>query len=165
MAAQAAREFGVGKSKARHGLVLALCLLALGCWVLFLADDSIPDRQWIGLVAAALGLGIGFHALRAFRTTAVQLRIDERGVWFKDWDVTVPWRDVSGVYQTGHRLQPFVTLRLAHPEAFVQSLPGPAARKLRHSRLWKEAELKIPQGAVEASQRELLDLLRAGLKD
>jgi hypothetical protein len=165
MAAPVAREFGGAKSRARHGLILALCLLALGCWVLFLADDSIPDRQWIGLVAVALGLGFGFHASRVLRTTAVHLRIDERGVWFKDWDVTVPWRDVSGVYQTGNRLQPFITLRLAHPESFLKSLSGSAARKLRHGRLWKDPELRIPRGAVDASQRELLDLLRAGLKD
>lgn len=164
MAAGATREFGVARSKARHGLILALGLLAFGGWILLLGDESIPDRNWIGLLALGLGSGFGFHAWWTAKRAGVRLRIDDRGIWFKDWGVTVPWREVADVYQTGHRLQPFVTLCLEHPKRFIGSLPEPAARKLQGVRLWKAPELKIPNGAVEASQRELLDLLRADLK-
>jgi hypothetical protein len=164
MAAEAAREFGVARSKIRHGLFLALGLLVFGVWILTLGGESIPDRNWIGLLALGLGLGLGFYAWRAGRRAGVQLRIDESGIWFKDWGVTVPWRDVADAYQTGHRLQPFVALRLEHPERFIGALSAPEARKLQGDRLWKAPELRIPNGAVDAPQRELLDLLRAGLK-
>lgn len=164
MAADAAKEFGVARSKARHGLILTLGLLAFGGWILFVGGESIPDRNWIGLLALGLGLGLGFHAWRTARRAGIQLRIDDTGIWFKDWDATVPWREVADVYQTGHRLQPFVTLYLKHPERFLGSLAEPEARKLRANRLWKSPELKIPNGAVDVSQPELLDLLRAGLE-
>ena len=164
MAAETARQFGVARSKIRHGLILALGLLAFGVWILFFGGDSIPDRNWIGLLALGLGSGLGFHAWRIALRAGVQLRIDERGIWFKGWGVTVPWREVADVYQTGHRLQPFVALRLEHPERFIGALSAPEARKLQGDRLWKAPELRIPNGAVDAPQRELLDLLRAGLK-
>lgn len=164
MAAEAAREFGVARSKTRHGLILTFGLVAFGGWILLFGGESIPDRNWIGLLALGLGLGLGSHAWWTARRAGVQLRIDDNGIWFKDWGVTVPWREVADVYQTGHRLQPFVTLCLEHPERFVGSLSEPEARKLRGNRLWKAPELKIPNGAIDASQRELLDPLRAGLK-
>ena len=84
MAAGTARELGVGRSKARHGLILALALLALGGWVLLLGGESIPDRIWIGLVALGLGSGVGLHAWRTARGTGVQMRLDDHGIWLKD---------------------------------------------------------------------------------
>lgn len=155
------REFGIAKSRARHGLFIGFGLAALGSWTLVFAGESVPDRHWLGPLTIALGLGMAIYAWRLGAAASVQLRMDARGVWFKDWGVTLPWHALGDVYQTGSRLQPFVTLRIADPETFVASLSEAEARALRGNRLWKRPELRIPNGVVDASFREIIEALLA----
>lgn len=164
MAAGTVMEFGAATSRARHGLIVALALLVLGAWVLLLGGQSIPDRFWVGLLALGLGGVVGLHTWWTARRAGVRLRLDDRGVWLKDWGVTVPWDEIADVYQTGHRLQPFVSICIDDPARFIASLSEQNARKLQGERLWKAPELRIPNGAVDLSQQELLDLLHSALK-
>ncbi len=159
------REFGLGKSRARHGFILSGGLAAFGLWILFLADDSVPDQQWAGLLTLGLGIGISAHVWRKNRDTGVLLRIDAEGIWFKDWGLTVPWGQVDGVHHTGHRFQPYVSISVRDPRALFGAQSEKLVRGLQSARLWKSPHLRIPNGAVEVAQTELLEILRGALKE
>jgi hypothetical protein len=159
-----AREFRASQSKTRHGLFIGAMLAVFGFWALFLAGESIPNRYWLGGLNLALGLGISLYAWVAGQSPGAALRIDDGGVWFRDWGLAVPWPAIDDVYQTGTRLQPFVTIRITDPERFVASLAENEARKLKGNRLWKSPELRIPFGVVEAPYQEILEAIKAGLR-
>ena len=165
MSSGAAHEFRASRSKTRHGLFIGAMLAVLGFWVIFLAGESVPNRYWLGGLNLTLGLAIALYAWVAGRNPGAILRIDDRGVWFRDWGLGVPWRSIDDVYQTGTRLQPFITLRVADPERFVASLAENEARQLQGNRLWKTPEFRIPFGVVEASYQEILDAIKAGIDD
>jgi hypothetical protein len=156
-----AREFRASQSKTRHGLFIGAMLAVFGFWALFLA---IPNRYWLGGLNLALGLGISLYAWVAGQSPGAALRIDDEGVWFRDWGLAVPWRAIDDVYQTGTRLQPFITLRVSDPKRFVASLAEKEASQLRGNRLWKPPELRIPFGVVEAPYQEILEAIKAGLR-
>lgn len=160
-----AQEFQIGQSKARHGFVIAAIGILVGLGTLLFADESVADSDWIGAVAMALGIGVGVHAWRTGRTPGAHLRIDATGVYFREWGVTVPWREIADVYQSGSRLQPFVTLRVGDPERLLAGLPQEEARKLKRNRLWKAPELRIPYSAVDASRGEILAAIQNGMRD
>jgi hypothetical protein len=159
------REFGAGTSRARHGFIMSGGLTALGLWILFLAGDSVPDRQLAGLLTLGLGIGISVYVWRKSRNTGVLLRIDAEGVWYRDWGLTVPWRQIDGVHHTGHRFQPYVSIRVRDPAALFGALPENQVGRLQSDRLWKSPHLRIPNGAVEVAQTELLEILRGALKE
>lgn len=159
------QEFQISQSKARHGLVIAAISVLAGAGMLVFADESVADSNWIGAVLVALGIAIGVHAWRTGRTPGAHLRVDAAGVYFREWGATVSWREIADVYQSGSRLQPFVTLRIGDPERFLAGLPQEDARKLRRNSLWKPPELRIPYSAVEASRDEILAAIENGLRD
>ena len=154
-------EVGVGKSKSQHGLLLALLCTIAGLGVAFLAAETVPSRDWVAAILVGLGVGVGVHAWRRGRDSSPHLRIDDDGIWFREWGVTVPWREVGRVYAAGSRVQTFVAIRIADPERFVSSLPPGQARRLRGHRLWKSPELRIPNGALAMSHGELLTALQS----
>ena len=158
------REFQPSTGRTKHGLILAGLLAAIGLWILLFGAETVEDHQLTGGLALALAAAVGGSAWWQTHRGGVRLRIDGDGVWFKDWGLAVPWLRIEDVYQSGTRLQPFVTLRLRDPEAFLSRLPAAEAKALRGNRLWKPPELKIPGGAVEASQREIEDAILQGLK-
>lgn len=160
-----AQEFQIGQSKARHGLVIAAIGILVGLGTLLFVGESIADSEWIGALVMALGIGVGVHAWRTGRTPGAHLRIDAAGVYFREWGVTVPWREIADVYQSGSRLQPFVTLRVGDPERLLAGLPQEEARKLKRNRLWKAPELRIPYSAVDASRGEILAAIQNGMRD
>jgi hypothetical protein len=157
------QEFRIGQSKVRHGLVVAGLGMVVGAATLFFADDSVADRDWIGGLLLAFGLAIGVHAWRTGRRPGAHMRVDADGVYFREWGATVPWDEIAEVYQSGSRLQPFVTLRVRDPTRLLGVLPEDAARKLRRNRLWKPPELRIPYSAVEATREEILAAIQGGL--
>ncbi len=157
-------EFQVAAAKTKHGLILAGLLLVIGLGVLLFGAGRVEGHLVTGGLALLLGLGVVVYTLRARRQAGPQLRVDEAGVWFRDWGVCVPWHEIEDAYQSGTRLQPFVTLRLRDPQAFLAGLGAEDVKALHGNRLWKAPELKIPNAVVEASQREILDAVLAGLK-
>ena len=159
-----AKEFGIGQSKAKHGLVIAAIGILVGAGTMTFGGEQVADRFWMGGLLVALGIGIGLHAWRTGHTPGAHLRIDAEGVAFREWGATVPWREIADVYQSGSRLQPFITLLLGDPERLLAGLPEGEARKLRRNRLWKPPELRIPYSAVEASRDEILAAIQSGLR-
>lgn len=164
MSSGAGQEFRASRSKARHGAFVGSLLVVLGLWVIFLAGDTVPNRNWLGALNLVLGLAIAFFAWTASRKRGVSLRLDDRGIWFQDWGLTVPWRVIHEAYPTGTRLQPFIAVQIKDAKSFVASLPEQEARALRGNRLWKPPELKIPFGAVEASHQVILDAITAEMR-
>ena len=165
MTERPAQEFRIGQSKAKHGLVIAAIGILVGLGTLAFADKSVADSHWIAILLVVLGIGIGVHAWRTGHAPGAHLRIDGEGVFFREWGVTLPWHEIADVYQSGSRLQPFVTLRIADPERLLVSLPEAEARGLKRNRLWKKPELRIPYSAVEASRDEILAAIQDGLRD
>ncbi len=161
----AVREFQIGRTKMQHGLVIGGVCAVIGLATLLFAGESAPERQWPGGLLLALGAGVALHAWYSVQHAGTQLRMDEDGIWFREWGLTVPWAAIEDVYQSGSRLQPFVTISLGDAEAFLAGLSNKDARGLRRNRLWKAPELRIPYSAVEASRDEVLDALRAGLRE
>ena len=159
-----ALEVGVAKSKSQHGLVIAAMLLVCGVVSAFLTDESVPGRAWIGALLFALGLGVGAYAWRRGRDRTPHLRIDEAGVWFREWGVMVPWREIERVQGTGSRLHPYIALRLRDPGGFLAGLAPEEVRRLRGNPLWKAPEIRIPNGAVAMPYEELLAALRGALE-
>lgn len=157
------QEFRIGRSKARHGMVIAAVCIAVGAAILLFVGDSVADRQWIGGLLMAFGLAVAVHAWRTGRTPGAHLRVDADGVYFREWGVAVPWGEISDVYQSGSRLQPFVTIRVRDPARLTAALPQAEARRLARNRLWKPPELRIPYSAVEASREEILTAIERGL--
>lgn len=158
------REFQVGRSKTRHGLVVAALGILVGVGALLFTDESAAGGQWVAALLIVLGIGVGVHAWRSARPSAAHLRIDAAGVTFREWGATVPWREIADVYQSGSRVQPFITLRVGDPDRFLAALPPEEARALRRNRLWKPPELRIPYNAVEASRDEVLAAIQSGLE-
>lgn len=158
-------EFQIGQSKTRHGLVIAALGILVGLATLVLGDESVADSRWIGALLVALGIAVGVHAWRTGRSSGAHLRMDSAGVTFREWGATVPWSEIADVYQSGSRLQPFITLRIADPERLMASLSEEEARRLKRNRLWKKPELRIPYSAVEASRDEILAAIQNGMTD
>jgi hypothetical protein len=157
------REFAASRSRTQHGyLIGGLCAL-LGLALLFLAGEQIPDRHLLGAVVLALAAGIAWHAWRSGGQAGVHLRIDQNGVALRDWGTRIAWTQIKDIYQSGSRLQPFITLEVRDPEAFLASLPPDEARALRGNRLWRTPELRIPFNAIEAPRDEILEALEAGM--
>lgn len=165
MRPSAIKEFKVNRAKMHHGLVISAVCAAAGLAALLSGGESLPERQWSGGLLLALGAGVALHAWYSVQRAGVQLRLDEDGIWFREWSLTVPWAAVEDVYQSGSRMQPYVTISLRDTEAFLAGLSGKDARRLRANRLWKAPELRIPFSAVEASRDEILDALRGGLRE
>jgi hypothetical protein len=165
MSGGAGQEFRASQSKTRHGVFIGAMLAVFGLWAILLAGDTVPNRYWLGGLNLALGLAIALYAWAAGRIRGTNLRIDDQGIWFRDWGLAVPWPAIDDVYQTGTRLQPFITLRVTDPERFVASLDEKQARGLRSNRLWKPPEFRIPFGAVEAPHHEILEAIKAGISD
>ena len=157
------REFAASSSKTRHGYVIGAVAVVSGLAVLFLGGEQMSGRYWLGPLVLALGAGVAWHAWRSGGAAGAQLRIDRDGISFREWGVRLPWSQLADIYQTGSRMQPFITLELRDPEAFIASLSKDEARALRGNRLWKTPHLRIPFNSVEASPDEVLDALRVGM--
>ena len=163
MTERPAQEFAIGQSKAKHGLVIAAVGVVVGLGTFLFGGEDVAERHLMGGLLMAMGVAVGVHAWRTGRMPGAHLRIDADGVTFREWGVTVPWGEIADAYQSGSRLQPFITLRVGDPERFLAALPQDEARKLRRNRLWKPPELRIPYSAVEATRGEILAAIQSGL--
>jgi hypothetical protein len=159
------REFQIGRSKSQHGFVVGGFFVIVGLIMLLFVGQQFVERHWIGALMLGLGVSIGIHAWRTGRTHGGYLRVDADGVYFREWGATVPWSEIADVYQSGSRLQPFITLRVRDAERFLAGLPQADARKLSRNRLWKAPELRIPYSAVDAPRDEILNAIETGAEE
>ena len=165
MSPKTVHEFSAGISKIRHGLIVSGGLALLGLGILVFAGESVPDSQSAGLLTLGLSAVVAIFVWRNNRDRGVLLRIDAEGIWYRDWGLTVPWEQIDGVHQTGHRFQPYVSISVREPQALFGAQSEKLVRRLQSDRLWKSPHLRIPNGAVEVAQTELLEILRGALKE
>lgn len=156
------REFQTAAGKTLHGFILSGLLAVVGLGILGFGDGAIDDHILTGIFALAMSAAAAGHTWWTNRDPTPPLRIDDNGVWFREWGQTVPWADIADAYQGGTRLQPFVILRIRDPKRFIAGLDPAGTRALRGNRLWKAPELRIPVSAVAANPREVLDAVLAG---
>jgi hypothetical protein len=163
-----AREYRASASRAKHGFIIGGGMVALGLWMAFLAGETVSlagelvsNQRETGLFIVLLGAAIAFYVWWKKHDTRAVLRIDETGVWCREWGVTVPWDQVDVINPTGNRLARLIVIRVAEPDRFIDSLPEAAGRKLRSNRLWKKPLLRLPDGYADAPLEELTATLRA----
>ncbi|MEX0923033.1 MAG: hypothetical protein WD489_09245 [Rhodovibrionaceae bacterium] len=157
------REFAASKTKLRHGLLIAALVAALGFWVLFFAGALIPDHRLVGGVNLALALIVAGYAWQSSQASGLSLKLDEDGIWYKEWGFTLPWREVADIYAKGSRLNPLIALQLKDSSGFLDSLPAERVRKLKAGPYYKQPQLLLPNACADASFAELLSVLQAGL--
>jgi len=160
------KEFGGGRTRAQHGMLLSAVLAAIGLASLLIAGPAAPDAELAGAVALLLSLGVLIVVMRNARDRRPRLVLDRDGVWFRDWDIAaVPWAAIDTVLTSGSRLQAFITLSLRDPERFLNALPPAERAGLTSNRLFRRPELRIPHNALDAPLDEVLAALRSGLED
>jgi hypothetical protein len=156
-----ASEYRASASRAKHGFIIGGGTVALGLWMTFLAGETVANQRLTGLFIILLGAVIAGYVWWKKHDTRAVLRIDETGVWCREWGVTVPWDQVGVINPTGNRLARLIVIRVAEPDRFIDSLPEAAGRKLRSNRLWKKPLLRLPDGYADAPLEELTATLRA----
>ena len=160
------KEFGGGRTRAQHGMLLSAVLAVVGLGSLFFGAPSVPDAELVGAVVLVLAAGVLAVVMRNARDTRARLVLDRDGVWFRDWDIAaVPWAAIDTVLTSGSRLQAFITLSLRDPERFLNALPPAERAGLTSNRLFRRPELRIPHNALDAPLDEVLAALRSGLED
>ena len=122
------------EAKASHWRVLlllagALGFVAVGIWLLRL-DAPTTKRTlvaWAGIIIFGAFFLIGLP--RLFQQGVV-LRIDARGVWWRQWsDQTIPWSAIDRISAGKVQRQRFACLFLSDPRAFPSTtLQGKLAR-------------------------------------
>ncbi len=159
------KEFGGARTRAQHGMLLSAVLAVIGLASLLIAGPAVPDADLAGAVALLLSLGVLIVVLRGARDRRPRLVLDQSGVWFRDWEIeTVSWAAVRGAYTGGSRVQAYITLRLRDPERFLEDLPEAARARLNSNRLFRRPDLRIPNGAVDASLDEVLAVIRSAIE-
>jgi hypothetical protein len=107
----------------------ALGFVAIGIWLLRL-DAPTPKRTlaaWAGIIIFGVLFLIGLP--RLFQQGVV-LRIDARGIWWRQWsDQTIPWIAIERISVGKIQRQRFACLFLTDPRAFPSAtLQGKLAR-------------------------------------
>jgi len=162
MAEDFSRSFHIARSRVQHGYMLAGVLAAIGIWASLFADPQITGGPLLGLVNLGLAGGIAFHIWRLSRDKRPRLVIDQRGIWFRDWNLDpVPWSQIEGTLQKGGRLQAIICLQLRDPEGLFSSLPTEKRGKALANRLIRPPLLMIPAHSVDADFGEI----RAAIDD
>ena len=156
-----AREYRASASRAKHGFIVGGGAAALGLWMAFLAGETMSNQRMTGLFIVLLGAAIAGYVWWKKRNPQAVLRIDEAGVWCREWGVTVPWNRVGIINPTGNRLARLIVIRVEDPDGFLTSLPADVSRKLKSNRLWKNPLLRLPDGYADAPLEELVATLRA----
>ncbi len=160
------KEFGGGRTRAQHGMLLSAVLAAIGLGSFFFGGPSVPDAELVGAVVLVMAAGVLAVVMRNARDRRPRLVLDRDGVWFRDWDIAaVPWAAIDTVLTSGSRLQAFITLSLRDPERFLNALPPAERAGLTSNRLFRRPELRIPHNALDAPLDEVLAALRSGLED
>ena len=150
------RDYAASKSKLKHGLIVAGLLAALGLWLMLFAGDAIPDSRLIGGVNLAAALLIAGYSWQTTRDGETVLSLGDETVWYREWGVSAPWREIEDVYGFGSRLNPHIALKLRDAERFFASLPGDKAQRLRTGRFHKNGLLLLPNNCAEVAFSELL---------
>jgi len=86
------------------------------------------------------------------------IRIDERGIWWRRWsDQVVPWDAIAALHITGVGRMPFLHLMLVDPAAYPSTRPMGKLADLAHaSRL---GDIAVTTNATDRSFAELLAAL------
>ena len=107
------REFRAGRSKLRHGLVVAGLLAILALWLILFAGDTVAHAELAGIVNLILAAGILFAAHRAANDPRPHMVLDKDGIWYRGWGLDrVPWHQICDAYSSGIRLNSFACIEL-----------------------------------------------------
>ena len=156
MAEDFSRSFTIARSRIMHGFMLAGVLAVIGIWALLFAEPQVTGGPLLGIFNLALAGGIAFYIWRLLRDKRPRLVIDQKGVWFRDWNLDpVPWSHIEGTLQKGGRLQAFLCLQLRDPEGLFSSLPTEKRGKALANRLIRPPLLMIPAHSVNADFSEV----------
>lgn len=152
--------FARSRSRSAQGFVLSGAMLVAGLVTLLLSGDHGESYLWSGLLLVAASLAVLVQALRTARDTAPWLVLDERGLWYKEWELPpVPWSEIDDHYQTGSRLQAFLAIALRDQEAYFAALAERGGKAVRFGRLIRPGLLLIPANTLDGDFRQIQDAI------
>ena len=155
-------RFRISPSRIRQGFIVGLLTILVGVWASIYGHQATDNSGWIALFLVFIGLGAIAHAVYRLRDGRPRLVIDQSGIWFAEWDLPVlPWDQVVEVYQTGVRMRAFVALQLRDQNAYFASVPTAERHRIKMGKLVKPGFLLVPQGAVDASLKDIEEAVRA----
>lgn len=159
------KEFGGGRTRAQHGMLLSAVLAVIGLASLLIAGPAAPDAELAGAVALLLSLGVLIVVLRGARDPRPRMVLDRDGIWFRDWEIeAVSWTAVRDAYRSGSRIQTYITIRLRDGEHFLAGLPEAERTRLRTNRLFRLPELRIPHSALDAPHDTVLAAINSAIE-
>lgn len=161
-----ARVFRLARTRSQHGLLLAAVLGLIGLAVLAVGEPTVPDAPLIGGLQLLIAAGISVSAIWMRRDRRPRLIVDGEGLWYHDWNLPkIPWAQVESVRMDGARVQGYVAVRLRDPEPFWAGLSEPERKRARGNRLLRDQELRILNGALDASLADVCETIRSAKAD
>ncbi len=144
-------EFQASRRKRLHGLLIAGIFTVVGVGAILGDGSWLADGLMIGLVNLALAAAVVVYVARTAWNPGVGMVLDDRGLWFRDWDLPpVPWRHVGDITTVGIRLRPLICVELKDSDAFIAGLDEAARRRCRGNPLIRLPRLMVPNGALDA---------------
>jgi hypothetical protein len=157
--------YRVAPGKLKHGLLIAGLLALVGLWLIFFAGPSVAHSELAGSANLVLAAGLVALAVRRARDPRPLLVLDQRGIWYRDWELDpIAWDRIAGVTLGGSRLQSFACLEIKDPRVLIEGLSPEQRRKAEANRLVRPPRLLVPNGALDAPLPDIVAAIRSGLE-
>ena len=149
--------FEVDKSKYASMLLGSVAFVAIGIWL------AMSEGEWFGWVCAAFFGACAAVFVWQMMQSGPRLTISDDGIHDRSLGVgTIAWGDVLDARPTSSGGQPFVSLDLRNPEAYLQRL-GASKRKLAGaSKAFGFSDLSLNLGGLRgADPAEIAEIVRS----
>lgn len=158
----AGHRYYVSRTKVQHAGLLAAVLMLIGGGVLLAGPDAVPDAGLIGALQLGLAAAVAVSAAYFARDRSPHLVVDDEGIWFRDWRVgKLPWPEISDAYLGGSKARGYLCVRLRESERLLAVLSEDERKRLARNPLVHLPELRVPNGALNASLDEIEAVVRA----
>jgi hypothetical protein len=122
----------------------------------------VPDAELIGALHLGLAAAVAMSAAYFARDRSPHLVIDDEGIWFRGWRVgKLSWTEVSDAYLGGSRTRGYLCVRVHDSERLLAALNEDECKRLARNPLVHLPELRVPNGALNASLDEIEAVIRA----
>ena len=151
-------------ARRQYSFTIGILTVAVGLWAFAYPLKEGGEVEWLGLLVVVIGLGALAHAFQQRHDFEDKLIIDQRGVWYFEWDLPpVAWDQIHTVVRRGYWRRAMLVILLRDPDGYLRSLPPDAQRRFKFDRLLKPGQLRIPNGTLAVTLDEAKAAIEAGL--